>query len=125
MGAVEKKRSTRKMCKTIGVTFSIILLFVIYYELKILDLLLGIFKLEMVEEKIARISFKSLMFITKEDDDALLIEKMESLGWKFKDNYGRGYLFSKNREEVLIVKKKHFRYNIYEVQGKKYFQDKI
>jgi hypothetical protein len=99
-------------------------MFIVYYELKLLDLLIGIFKIEKLNQKIAKVSFKSLMFITKENDDEAFIDEMRRLGWKFKNVYGRGYLFEKSREEVIAVKREHFNYTIYEVSPKTFFESK-
>ena len=110
--------------KIIGLIFSVLFLIIIYYETKILDLLLGIFKVEVLKEKIATVSLKSYMFITKDNELDVLIEKMKSLGWEFEDSYGRGLLFSKKREEILLVRKHHLKYYIYEVQGKELFLSK-
>jgi hypothetical protein len=110
--------------KLVGIMISLTILVVVYYETKILDLLLGIFKVECLKEKISTVSLKSFMFITKDSDAEILIEKMNTLGWKFNNNYGRGFLFSKNREEVLLVRKHHLNYYIYEVQGKEFFESR-
>jgi hypothetical protein len=117
------KRNKEKF-KLAGILISLTILVVVYYETKMLDLLLGIFKIECLKEKISTVSLKSFMFITKDSDTEVLVEKMNSLGWKFSNNYGRGYLFSKNREEVLLVRKHHLNYYIYEVQGKEFFESR-
>jgi hypothetical protein len=117
------KRNKGKF-KLAGIMISLTILIVVYYETKILDLLLGIFKIECLKEKISTVSLKSFMFITKDPNEDILVEKMNALGWKFNNNYGRGYLFSKNREEVLLVRKHHLNYYIYEVQGKEFFESR-
>jgi len=117
------KRNKEKF-KLAGILISLTILVVVYYETKMLDLLLGIFKIECLKEKISTVSLKSFMFISKDSDTEVLVEKMNSLGWKFNNNYGRGYLFSKNREEVLLVRKHHLNYYIYEVQGKEFFESR-
>ncbi len=114
----------KKKFKLAGIIISLTILVVVYYETKMLDLFLGIFKIECLKEKISTVSLKSFMFITKESDPEILIEKMNALGWKFNNSYGRGYLFSKNREEVLLVRKHHLNYYIYEVQGKEFFESR-
>ena len=117
-------KGNKKKFKLAGILISLTILIVVYYETKILDLFLGIFKIECLKEKISTVSLKSYRFITKDSDIELLIEKMSSLGWKFNNSYGRGYLFSKNREEVLLVRKHHLNYYIYEVQGKEFFESR-
>lgn len=121
---VSNVKSNKENFKLAGIIISLTILIIIYYETKMLDLFFGIFKIECLKEKISTVSLKSFMFITKNDDPEILIEKMNSLGWKFNDNYGRGYLFSKNREEVLLVRKHHLNYYIYEVQGKDFFESR-
>jgi hypothetical protein len=113
-----------KILKIIGVIFSLLLLVLVYYETKMLDLILGIFKVEVLKEEIAKVSLKSLMFITKSDETDILVQKMNLLGWQFEDSYGRGFLFSKHREEILLVRKHHLKYYIYEIQGKEFFMSK-
>ena len=117
------KRNKGKF-KLAGIMISLTILVVVYYETKMLDLLLGIFKIECLKEKISTVSLKSFMFITKDPNEDIIVEKMNALGWKFNNNYGRGYLFSKNREEVLLVRKHHLNYYIYEVQGKEFFESR-
>ncbi|MGM0378404.1 MAG: hypothetical protein ACQEQE_01550 [Bacillota bacterium] len=111
-------KNFKEKSKKIGIIFSVFMMIVIYYEMKIFDLLIGIFKLECLNKKIAKVSLKSFMFITKDMDESILIDKMDDLGWKFINLYGRGYLFTKDGEEVVLVKKKHLRYNVYEIQCK-------
>jgi len=118
---ISNYRRNKDKFKLAGIIVSLTLLMVVYYETKMMDLFLGIFKIECLKEKISTVSLKSFMFITKEEDSELLIQKMNSLGWRFNNNYGRGYLFSKNREEVLLVRKHHLNYYLYEVQGKEFF----
>ena len=111
-------KDLKEKSKKIGVIFSIFMMVIVYYELKIFDLLIGIFKLECLNKDIAQVSFKSFMFITNDSDESILIDKMEDLGWKFMNLYGRGYLFTKDGDEVVLVKKKQLRYSVYEVQCK-------
>ncbi len=119
-----KIKKNAKYFKSVGIIASVLLLIIVYYETKLLDLLFGIFKVEILKEDIATISLKSYMFITENDDLSTIVNKMDSLGWKFKDSYGRGYLFSKQREEVLLVRKHQLKYYIYEVQCKEFFISK-
>lgn len=111
-------KSLKEKSKKIGIISSVFVMIVIYYEMKIFDLLLGIFKIEFLNQKISKVSLKSFMFITKDSNESILIDKMDDLGWKFINLYGRGYLFTKDGEEVVLVKKKHLRYSVYEIQCK-------
>lgn len=123
IGGVKIKKKSRYF-RNAGIVVSILFLVIVYYETKMLDLLFGIFKLEVLKKNIATISLKSYMFITKNDDLDTIVDEMNLLGWKFKNSYGRGYLFSKKREEILLVRKHHLNYYIYEVQNKEFFISK-
>lgn len=108
------------------ILISILILFKIYYELKWLDLLLGIFKLETGKKEIASVSQKSLMYIVKRGtDDEVFYKKMREMGWEFTQVYGRGYLFEKRGEEVLVTKREYGKYSVYEIHGKSYFLTQI
>ncbi len=112
--------------KIITILISLLILIKIYYELKIFDLLLGICKLELRRDSIASVSNKSLLYMVKEGtDDSLFFGKMKQMGWNLSGIYGRGYLFDNRGEEILVTKRKHFRYFVYEIQGKSFFLDRI
>jgi len=123
-GGYQMSKDTKKALKVIGEILFLIVavsaMVKIYYELKWMDLTLGIFKIEKEKKKIAKVKCKSLMFITLigEDEDTFK-DEMETYGWSFYSKYGRGYLFARNGEEVLAVRKEHFgRYAVYEIQNK-------
>ncbi len=108
------------------VVITILILLKIYYELKLLDLMVGICKLELGGKSIASVSQKSLMYIMRSDDDEnIFYAKMNAMGWKLSGIYGRGYLFENRGEEVLVTKRRHFIYSVYEIQGKQFFMDRI
>jgi len=102
---------------------SLIALAIAYYELKLLDISIGIYKLEIEGKKIAKVSKKSLIYIMKSREPReTFMDKMDSLGWKYYDSYGRGYLFTKEGEEILAIKSSYFgRYTVYEIYNDKYF----
>ena len=91
----------------------------IYYDLKYYDLTLGVFYIEFDKKEIVLISKKSLMFVTKFDEsNDIVVEEMQELGWKFIDKYGRGLLFVKDGEEIVLFKKDYFgRYSIFEIEA--------
>lgn len=91
----------------------------IYYDLKYYDLTVGIFYIEFDKRDIVLISKKSLMFVARSNEsNNIVIDKMQELGWEFIDIYGRGLLFVKNGEEIVLFKKEFFaRYSIYEIEG--------
>lgn len=105
---------------------SIAIILKVYYELKLLDLAMGIFKLEKGKKDIAGVSQKSLMYIVRNGtSDEVFFDKMAEMGWSFVQAYGRGYLFERDGEEVLATKRHHFKYAIYEIQNKAYFLSKV
>ncbi len=116
----------KRVLKAILILMSITIILKVYYELKLLDLAVGIFKLEKDKKDIASVSQKSLMYIVKKGtSDDIFFNKMEEMGWGFVQAYGRGYLFDKDGEEVLATKRHHFNYVIYEIQNKDYFLKQV
>ena len=97
----------------------------IYYDLKYFDITLGILSIEFGDQNIALISKKSLMFVSKYDkDNEFILNKMDELGWKFIDMYGRGLLFVKGAEEIVLFKKDYFGiYTSYEIEASNDIKD--
>lgn len=95
------------------------------YELKILDILLGMFKLELDKDKVAKVNYKSLMYLMKKSDkEGNFLKLMEDMGWVFLSSYGRGYIFMKDGEEVLVTRREVLGYYVlFEVHNKSYFLD--
>ncbi len=119
-------KSIKQFIRVALILMSITIILKVYYELKLLDLLVGIFKLEKDKKDIASVSQKSLMYIVRKDtSDDVFFEKMQEMGWTFVQAYGRGYLFERNGEEVLATKRHHFKYAIYEIQNKDYFLSRV
>ncbi len=94
-----------------------------YYEAKLLDLTIGVLNLELGNNRISRVTCKTLMYITrKNESDELFKEEMLKSGWTLADIYGRGHLYEKDGEEILIIVKEHLgRYKLYEIQNKHHF----
>lgn len=94
-----------------------------YYEAKLLDLTIGVLNIEFGDKNIYRVSCKSLMYIMKNTEpDQVFTEEMKEQGWKLTDIYGRGHLFEKEGEEILVIAREHLgRYKIFEIQNKHYF----
>ena len=117
------KKKLMKFIKIITLILSVIVIVLVYYELKFFDIVIGIYQLESKNKKIARVSKKSLIYIMRsKEKEELFIHEMDLLGWKFYDAYGRGYLFTKNGEEILATQSKRFgRYTVYEIHNEKYF----
>ncbi len=116
----------KKIGRVIIALMSIAIIVKVYYELKLIDLIVGICKLEKDKKEIARVCQKTLMYIVHKDtQDEVFFNKMEEMGWRFVQAYGRGYLFERNGEEVLATKRFHFKYAVYEIQNKDYFLSKV
>ncbi|OPL09331.1 MAG: hypothetical protein AVO33_00410 [delta proteobacterium ML8_F1] len=116
-------RQNRKALKWLSILLSVGAIAVLYYELKFFDLLLGVYNLEIRGKRIARVSQKTLMYVMRShEDEDLFTREMEKLGWQFYDQYGRGYLFTKQGEEILATRSQHLgRYQVYEIHNEKYF----
>lgn len=117
------ENKNKKTIKIVIILLSVTALAIAYYELKLLDISIGIYKLEIEGKKIAKVSKKSLIYIMKsKEPKEVFMDKMDSLGWKYYDSYGRGYLFTKDGEEILAIKSSYFgRYTVYEIHNDKYF----
>jgi cell division protein YceG involved in septum cleavage len=117
------KKKLMKFIKIITLILSVIVIVLVYYELKFFDVIIGIYQLESKNKKIVRVSKKSLIYIMRsKEKEELFIREMDLLDWKFYDTYGRGYLFTKNGEEILATQSKRFgRYTVYEIHNEKYF----
>lgn len=119
-------KNMKRILRITLVLMSVAIILKVYYELKLLDLLVGVFKLEKDKKDIASVSQKSLMYIVRKDtSDDVFFNKMDQMGWTFVQAYGRGYLFERNGEEVLATKRHHFKYSIYEIQNKDYFLSRV
>lgn len=112
-----KKSSFKKCLKFIGIILFLLLMIKVYYELKLIDLIMGIYNIEVKRKKIALISNKSLMFIARRNDaDNLLIEEMKKFGWEYVNQFGNGYIFSNSDEEILLKKKNYLiGYTVFEI----------
>ena len=93
------------------------------YEMKWLDLLMGIIKLEANEDSVQNVSFKSFAFISHAGSELPFLRMMEEKGWRFIKHYGRGMIFDKEGYEILISKSTFFnRYAYYEVTTREIFE---
>jgi len=120
---MKKNNTWKKVLKLAIAIMAIATLAKMYYEAKLLDLTIGIFNLEFGGKNIHRVSCKSLMYIMRNTEpDQLFTEEMKMNGWKLTDVYGRGHLFEKNGEEILVIAREHMgRYKVFEIQNKHYF----
>lgn len=120
---MKQRNELSKIIRVGVVVIAVASLAKMYYDAKLLDLTIGIINLEVGGKKISRVSCKTLMYITKiSESDQLFIDEMKSKGWCPSDVYGRGHLYEKDGEEILIIVKEHFgRYKLYEIQNKNEF----
>lgn len=112
-----KKSNLKKGLKFIGIILFLMLMIKVYYELKLIDLIMGIYNIEVKRKKIALISNKTLMFIARKNDaDDLLIDEMKKFGWEYVNQFGNGYIFSNSDEEILLKKKNYLiGYTVFEI----------
>lgn len=120
---MKKNTTWKKILKITIALAAVATLAKMYYEAKLLDLTIGVFNLEFGGKNIHRVSCKSLMYIMRNTEpDQLFTEEMKATGWKLTDVYGRGHLFEKNGEEILVIAREHLgRYKVFEIQNKHYF----
>ena len=113
----------KKIIKLIIVLLTILAIIKVSYELKWLDVLSGILKLETSKnKKIQNISMKTLSFIGYLGSEPEFMEKMTQMNWNFVKHYGRGMIFEKEGYEVLITKRNYFnRYLFFEVTTREIF----
>ncbi len=103
-----KQNKKNSIVAFIGVVAFIVIAAKVYYELKWYDLLIGISKLTLGRKKIALVSQKTLMFVTRKSDAEVAVkEVMSKNGWSFVDRFGMGYIFS-NEDEELLLKRRDF-----------------
>lgn len=122
----DDSKCIKRVMRIVLILMSIAIILKVYYELKLLDLVVGIFKLEKDKKDIASVSQKSLMYIVRKGtSDEVFFDKMQEMGWTFVQAYGRGYLFERDGEEVLATKRHHFKYSLYEIQNKEYFLSRV
>lgn len=113
----------KKIIRWLTVLFFIVTLLKIYYELRLFDLMLGIYEVERHQKKAALVSKKALMFITKRSEaDTAIKERMKELGWDYVDTFGNGYIFSNDEEEILLRRHDYgIGYSTFEIHpGKEY-----
>ncbi|MGB3366823.1 MAG: hypothetical protein WBA54_05005 [Acidaminobacteraceae bacterium] len=116
---MKKNTNLKKVIKCLSLIFVIAFFSKVYYELKFWDLTVGMIKLEKKKKDVVLVSKKAIMLITKgTDKDNEMIEEMYEYGFEYVNKYGRGYLFTRDDEEVVLFKKEHLgRYSVYEIEG--------
>lgn len=119
----QKKSVIKELFKITSIIITLALIIKLSYELKWLDVLLGIYKLESKPDSVQSISLKTMAFIAKTGNEMAFLQHMEANDWKFVRYYGRGMLFDKSGFELLITKNTFFgKYAFYEVTSKSLFE---
>jgi len=113
---------TKKILKWMTAISTVLLILKVSYDLKWIDLVLGIFKLETKDKPIQKVSFKSLSYIGNSNSREDFFTEMHKKGWHFVKCYGNGMIFDKDGYEILITHRNYFnRYTFYEVTTKEVF----
>lgn len=112
----------RKVVNGLIIALTVSMILKVSYELKWLDVLMGILKIETKDKNVQKISFKALSFVAKIDHEIDFLIEMKGMGWHFVKHYGRGMIFEKEGYEILISKRTYFnKYAFYEVTTKEIF----
>ena len=119
----ENNNLLKKIVKFTVVLFTILAIVKVSYELKWLDIISGVFKIESNKtKKIQKISLKTLSYIGLIDSESEFLDIMKSMNWNFIKHYGKGMIFEKEGYEVLITKRNYFnRYLFFEVTTREIF----
>lgn len=119
----ETKRSCKRWIGCAIFIVTVILVVKISYELKWLDVVSGIFKLESNKKRsVQRISLKTLSYVAFVNQEPAFMQEMAHMGWQFVNHYGRGMIFEKDGYEILITKHVFFnRYAFFEVATREIF----
>lgn len=119
----EERQSKKCLIKWSIIVLALALILKVSYELKWLDVILGIFKLESKPDSIQDVSLKTNAYITRSGNEIAFLEMMESKGWHFVKHYGRGMLFKKESYELIVTKRNYFgKYAFYEVTSQSIFE---
>lgn len=120
-------KAIKRILSIIGLIVFLAVAAKIYFELKWYDLLIGILKLQDKKKRIALVSKKTLMFITKDSKpEEALIEVMAKNGWRYVDQFGMGYVFSSGEEELLLKRRNfNFGYVVFEIYPREEYRSKF
>ena len=124
---MKKNMKLKKVMKCLSLVFVIAFFSKVYYEMKFWDLTIGMIKLEKKKKEVVLVSKKAIMLISKGiDKDEEMIEEMSEYGFEYVNKYGRGYLFIRAEEEIVLFKKEHFgMYSVYEIEGSKSTKEEL
>lgn len=123
----KRNKSFKQIISIVGIIVFFTVAAKIYFELKWYDLLLGIVKLQDKKKRIALVSKKTLMFVTKDSKpEEALIEVMAKNNWKYVDQFGMGYVFSSGEEELLLKRRNfNFGYVVFEIYPREEYRSKF
>lgn len=118
-----KQHDMKKTLHHILIGVFIVVMVKVYCDLKTSRLIQAILDVESGKKKISRVNYKSLMYIMKKGtDEAIFFSEMGKLGWHFVDNYGHGYIFEKDGEELFTYRKCFFNlYDVFSIKNEDYF----
>ncbi len=120
---MENKKLLKQTVKWTIVMLAVGVVVKISYELKWIDVLLGVIKLESSPDSIQRISFKNMSYMTRKNNEEAFMSYMSGKGWRFVKQYGRGLLFDKDGYEIVITKKDILnRYTFFDIASKSIFE---
>lgn len=118
-----KKQREKKIWQIIVSLMVIMTVTKVGYELKFFDVLLGMLKIKFSKKPVQRVSLKTLSFISHSLNDQVFHIEMQSQGWRFIKQYGKGLIYSKDGYEILISKRIFFnQFSFYEVTTKEIFE---
>ncbi len=117
-----KKNTCRKSIPWIITFVALVILLKVSYEMKWLDLIWGIVKLETKIEPVQSVSLKSFAFAAHANNEEAFMRMMGTKGWFYMKHYGNGMIFNKEGYEILVSKHTYFkRYSLYEINTKEIF----
>jgi len=123
----------KKICKwflivgsVIGVLYTLYVLYRFYKNQELLQLYLGMGKVDRKQVLLAKVSDKKNKFLGLNHQSAFdaFDAYMEEHGWSFVSHFGRCTLYQREGQEVLVRTTAVFnRYTLFEVLDSKYVQD--
>lgn len=105
-----KKQERGKLITRIRITIAVIIILafiaiypVLFQEGNPLPILKGITALNIKKSEIVQISDEPRIYLTKTEEGVYPVtELMEREGWKFDEQLGAGYIFSKDNSELIV-----------------------
>lgn len=114
----KNKVSLSKILSALGVVALLASAIYLILKYNLNNIIKGIIRLEGNEGEVIKEKSKDKIFlITKPEDEDIKIENyLRKYDWDFLEQYGRGHIYEKNGEEILVKKRKFFgEYYIYEI----------